>query len=99
MASPALTDTPLQRTLPSRWDRAASRVFRLDLSRTDMVKWVEFSRNLFVFLLVSVVTMAGLSAYSSTRLARALLQDSLDAEGRAIADAAAQAAFVPLTFR
>lgn len=97
MASPALTDTPLQRTLPSRWDRAASRVFRLDLSRTDMVKWVEFSRNLFVFLLVSVVTMAGLSAYSSTRLARALLQDSLDAEGRAIADAAAQAAFVPLT--
>ncbi|MBI3565699.1 MAG: hypothetical protein HY079_10925, partial [Elusimicrobia bacterium] len=81
----------------SRLDAATSRLFRLDLSRTDVVKWVGFTRQLLAFLLCSVVTIAGLSAYSSTRLARGLLVDSLDGEAGAIARAAAQAAFVPLS--
>ena len=80
-----------------RLDAGLSALLRFDLSRTDVVKWVLFARQLLLLLLLSVVTIAGLSAFLSTMQARDLLQSSLSSEGRAIGDAVARAAFVPLT--
>ena len=74
-----------------------SALLRYDLSRTDVVKWVVFARQLLMVLLASVVTITGLSAYLSTRQAKDLLQASLASEAQAIADAVARASFVPLT--
>ncbi|HXT01655.1 MAG TPA: ATP-binding protein [Elusimicrobiota bacterium] len=81
----------------ARLDAALSSFLRFDLSRTDVVKWVLFARQLLLLLLLSVVSIAGLSAVLSTMQARDLLQRSLDREGHAIGDAVARAAFVPLT--
>ncbi|MBI3553023.1 MAG: hypothetical protein HY077_10960 [Elusimicrobia bacterium] len=74
-----------------------SGLLRYDLSRQDVVKWVEFARQVFGVILVSIVTMAGVSAILSTKQAEGLLLDSLSAQGRAIADALARSVFVPLT--
>ena len=83
---------------PFAWlDAALSSLLRFDLSRTDVVKWVLFARQLLLLLLISVVSIAGLSAVLSTMQARELLQHSLENEGRAIGDAVARASFVPLT--
>ncbi|HEX4046199.1 MAG TPA: ATP-binding protein [Elusimicrobiota bacterium] len=83
--------------LLSRIDGALSALLRYDLSRKDVVKWVLFARQLLMVLLFSVVTIAGLSAYLSTRQAKDLLRASLASEARAIADSVARASFVPLT--
>jgi len=83
--------------LLKRLDAAMSSFLRFDLSRTDVVKWVLFARQLLLLLLLSVVSIAGLSAILSTMQARELLEHSLDREGRAVGDAVARAAFVPLT--
>ena len=77
-------------------DGRLSSLLRYDLSRTDVVKWVFFARQLLMLLLLSVVGIAGLSADLSTRQARDLLEDSLGSESRAIANAIARAAFVPM---
>ncbi len=78
-------------------DAALSRLLRYDLSRTDVVKWVYFARQLLAVMLITIVSVVGLSAYLSTRQAAVLLKDSLRREALAIAGAAARAAFVPLT--
>jgi len=78
-------------------DAAVSRALRYDLSRADVLTWFRFARNLFLLLLASVVTIAGLAGVMATRQAADLLDASLAAQGRAIAVAAARAAFVPLS--
>ena len=78
-------------------DSALSSLLRYDLSRTDLGKWVLFARQVLAILLLSVVTIAGLSAFLSTRQAKDLLQESLLNEAKAIAASVARAAFVPLT--
>jgi signal transduction histidine kinase len=77
-------------------DARLSALLRYDLSRTDVVKWVLFARQILMFLLLSVVTIAGFSAYLSTRQAKDLLEASLTSEADAIAHAVARASFVPL---
>jgi signal transduction histidine kinase len=78
-------------------DAAVSKALRYDLSRQDVLTWFRFARNLFLLLLASVVTIAGLAGVMATRQAGGLLEASLAAQGRAIAVAAARAAFVPLS--
>lgn len=72
-------------------------LLRYDLSRQDVVKWVDFARQVLAVILISVVSIAGLSAFISTKQAEGLLIESLSAQGRAIADALARSSFVPLT--
>lgn len=76
---------------------AVSKALRYDLSRADVLNWFRFARNLFLLLLASVVTIAGLAGVMATRQAHDLLQASLASQGRAIATAVARAAFVPLS--
>jgi signal transduction histidine kinase len=78
-------------------DRLLSRLLRFDLTRTDVVKWVYFARQLMAVMLFAVVAIAGLSAYLSARQAADLLRNSARREALAIAGAAARRAFVPLT--
>lgn len=78
------------------FDAYLSGVLRYDLSRQDVVKWVDFARQVLAILLVSVISIAGLSAVISTKQAEGLLLESLSAQGRAVADALARASFVPL---
>ncbi len=78
-------------------DAVVSRTLRYDLGRADVLNWFRFARNLFLLLLVSVVTIAGLAGVMATRQATGLLEASLAAQGRAVATAAARAAFVPLS--
>jgi signal transduction histidine kinase len=78
-------------------DSMLSRAFQLDLSRSDLVKWVSFARRLVLLFFASLVVVAGLLAYISTYQARDLLEESLERQGRAVARAVARAAFVPLT--
>lgn len=86
---------------PSRWvrllDGVMSRALRYDQSRTDVLKWIGFARNLFLVLVVSVVTISGLAAFAASRQGRQLLESSLRAQGAAIAGAVGRAAFVPLS--
>src|SRR6185436_14795707 len=78
-------------------DSLVSRFLKYDLSHTDVVKWVAFARQVLAVVMVSVILIAGLSAFLSIKQAEGLLHDSLHAQGRAIAESAAKAAFVPLT--
>ncbi|MDD5656708.1 MAG: ATP-binding protein, partial [Elusimicrobia bacterium] len=77
--------------------RALSALLRYDLSRVDVLKWVYFARQVFAVLVLSVVAMAGLSAYLSVLQAEDFMRDALKSEARAIAQAVARAAFVPLS--
>lgn len=77
-------------------DAATSSLLHYDLSRTDVVKWVYFARQVFVVILLSVVTIAGLSAFMSTKQAEGLLKDSLRSEARTLAEATARGALVPM---
>lgn len=82
--------------LASAVDAATSTLLHYDLSRTDVVKWVYFARQVFLVILLSVVTIAGLSAFMSTKQAEGLLRDSLLSEARMLAETTARTAFVPL---
>jgi signal transduction histidine kinase len=58
---------------------------------------VDFSRRVYGVIVALIIAVAGVSGLVSTRQSRDLLDRSLDIEGRAVADALARAAFVPLT--
>ncbi len=78
-------------------DAVMSRTLRYDQSRTDVLNWIRFARNLFLVLFASVVTIAGLAGVAATRQGRLLLESSLRAQGEAVVAAVARAAFVPLS--
>lgn len=95
MATAALTPGVRAR-LTAAVDVATSSLLHYDLSRTDIVKWVYFARQVFLVILLSVVTIAGLSAFMSIKQAGGLLRGSLESEARILAGATARAAFVPM---
>lgn len=78
-------------------DSVVSAVFRFDPSHSDVVKWVAFARQVLVLVVISVVFIAGLSAFLSIKQAQSLLYESLTSQSRAVAEALARASFVPLT--
>ena len=78
-------------------NRTLSKLLRYDLSRSDVVKWVDFARQTLGVTLLSLVSVAGISAALSIQQATRVLRRSLQLQGEAVAAAAARAAFVPLT--
>ncbi len=95
MAFRSLTD--LLRPASRLLDAVMSRTLRYDQSRKDVLNWIRFARNLFLMLVVAVVTIGGLAGFAASRQGRQLLEASLRAQGEAVAAAVARASFVPLS--